>query len=124
VGQTAEMAFKLQVGGLNETVTVTGESPLIDTQAAQVAGNVDRRQMEALPILGRNLLELSMMVKGVTANSVSNRPASSDRLFQLNLDGQQISQQSCCTSNFGNPGLSRESIAEYQIVTNMFDITM
>lgn len=124
VGQTAEMRFRLQLGSLNETVTVTGEAPLIDTQSAQVAGNVDRRQMEALPILGRNWLELSMMVKGVTANSVSHRPASSDRLFQLNLDGQQISQQSCCTSNFGNPGLSRESIAEYQIVTNMFDITM
>src|SRR5438477_228807 len=45
-----------------------------------------------------------------------------DDLWQLNLDGQQITQK-VAGSGFGQPRFSRESIAEFQIVTNMFDIT-
>lgn len=82
--------------------------------------------MEELPIQGRNWMELSMMVKGVTSNDISNsRPGvGRDDQFQLNLDGQQITQQVAWANLFGQPRLSRESIAEYQVVTNMFDITM
>ena len=56
VGQNATVPFTLQVATLTENITVTGEAPLLDTQRAQVSGNVDRRQMEALPILGLKLL--------------------------------------------------------------------
>jgi hypothetical protein len=91
----------------------------------QVAGNVDRRQMEELPISGRNWMELSMLVKGETSNDVTQgRPgAARDTDFQLNLDGQQITNKVAGTASFGQPGFSREAIAEYQIVTNLFDIT-
>src|SRR3954447_13173744 len=45
VGQNASMSFTLTVSAVRETVTVTGESPLVDLTSSQVAGNVDRRQM-------------------------------------------------------------------------------
>ena len=35
------------------------------------------------------------MVKGVTANNVTNTPGASDDQFQLNLDGQQIKTANC-----------------------------
>jgi Carboxypeptidase regulatory-like domain len=125
VGQNATVTFTLKVGALAETTTVVGEAPLIDTRSTQVAGNIDRRQMEELPISGRNWMELSMLVKGITANDVGKgMPGGArDGEFQLNLDGQQISQAVSWTSIFGQPGLSREAIAEYQIVTNLFDVT-
>src|SRR4029079_16126162 len=83
-----------------------------------------RRQMESLPLQGRNWMELSKMVKGITANDVNgNRPGvDTADMFQLNLDGQQITQKTA-GSGFGQPQVSRESIAEFQIVTQMFDIT-
>jgi hypothetical protein len=122
VGQNATINFTLKVASVEETLNVSGSAPLVDTKAAQVAGNVDRRQMEALPINGRNWMELSMMVKGVTANTVSNRPGvSTDSNFQLHLDGQEITQNHY---NFIQPKISREAIAEYQIVTNMFDVSL
>ena len=62
--------FTLKVASLAETLTVTGETPLVDISSTQVAGNVDRRQMEELPLQGRNWMELSMLVKGITANDV------------------------------------------------------
>ena len=123
VGQNATVPFVMKLAQVNESVTVTGESPLVDTSSSQVAGNVDRRQMESLPLQGRNWMELSKLVKGITANDVTNTPGvSADDMFQLNLDGQQITQK-IAGSGFGQPRFSREAIAEFQIVTNMFDIT-
>ncbi len=124
VGQNATVPFVMKLAQLSETVTVTSEAPLVDTSSSQVAGNVDRRQMEQLPIQGRNWMELSKLVKGITANDVdNNRPGvATDDQFQLNLDGQQITQKGA-SSSFGQPKFSREAIAEFQIVTNMFDIT-
>jgi carboxypeptidase family protein len=122
VGQNATVPFALSLAQLNETLTVTGESPFVDTSSSQIAGNVDRRQMENLPLQGRNWIELSNMVKGMTANNITNTPGVTDDMFQLNLDGQQITQK-IAGSGFGQPRFSRESIAEFQIVTNLFDIT-
>jgi hypothetical protein len=124
VGQNATIPLTLKLAQVSETLTVLGESPLVDTTSSQVAGNVDRRQMEQLPLQGRNWMELSKLVKGVTANDVGNSigTGAMDDHWQLNLDGQQITQK-VAGSGFGQPRFSRESIAEFQIVTNMFDIT-
>ena len=122
VGQNRTIPFAMQVASLSETLTVTGESPLVDISSSQVGGNVDRRQMEELPLQGRNWMELAMQVKGITANAVDTTPGVRDRQFQLNLDGQEITQQ-VAGSGFGQPKFSREAIAEFQVVTNLFDIT-
>lgn len=122
VGQNRTIPFSLQVASLTETLTVTGESPLVDISSTQVGGNVDRRQMEELPLQGRNWMELAMQVRGITANAVDTTPGVRDRQFQLNLDGQEITQQ-VAGSGFGQPKFSREAIAEFQVVTNLFDIT-
>ena len=84
-----------KLASVTETLTVVGETPLVDTTSSQVAGNVDRRQMEQLPLQGRNWMELSKLVKGVTANDVGNSigTGAMDDLWQLNLDGQQITQK-------------------------------
>ena len=123
VGQNASVPFVLKIASVSETLTITAESPLVDVSSSQVAGNVDRRQMEQMPLQGRNWMELSKLVKGITANDVTNTPGvGGDDMFQLNLDGQQITQK-IAGSGFGQPRFSREAIAEFQIVTNMFDIT-
>src|SRR5262249_36102895 len=91
VGQNATGPVTLKLASVTETLTIVAESPLVDVASSQVAGNVDRRQMEQLPLQGRNWMELSKLVKGITANDVTNTPGvGSDDMFQLNLDGQQI----------------------------------
>jgi hypothetical protein len=123
VGQNATVpSVSMKVASIEEMITVTQQAPLVDVTSSQVSGNIDRRQMAELPLQGRNWQELSLMVKGVTANNVTNTPGAADDQFQLNLDGQQITQR-VAGSGFGQPKVSREAIAEFQIVTNMFDIT-
>jgi Carboxypeptidase regulatory-like domain len=123
VGNNLMIPFTMKLAQVSETLTVIGETPLVDTASSQVSGNVNRQQMEEMPLMGRNWMELSKLVKGITANDVGNTPGvSRDDDFQLNLDGQQITQK-VAGSGFGQPKFSRESIAEFQVVTNMFDIT-
>lgn len=122
VGLTLFRDFHLELGSQNETVVV--RAPLVDATSLGVGGNVDRRQMEQLPLSGRNWMELALQVKGVTGNDADNRPGvSADSAFQLNLDGQQVTNEASVSNFFGQPRFSREAIAEFQVVSNLFDIT-
>src|SRR5262245_22673480 len=40
VGQSAVLTFTLKLATVQETVTVTGESPLVDTRSSELAGRV------------------------------------------------------------------------------------
>ena len=122
VGQNATIGFVMKIATLAETLTVISEAPLVDVRSSQVAGFIDRRQMEAVPVQGRNWMELSMLVKGITTNNATTSPGVHGDAFQLNLDGQQI-KQNAIGAGSGQPRFSREAIAEFQIVTNLFDVT-
>jgi hypothetical protein len=45
----------MQVGGIAESVTVTGESPIIETANASIASAIDKAQLDVLPSPGRNV---------------------------------------------------------------------
>lgn len=125
VGQNATVPLTMKVATLDQAVTVSEETPLLDTQQAQVAGNVDTRQMQDIPIAGRNWQQLATLVKGITANTITTRPGvAQDSAFLLNLDGQNITNAASLSNFFGQPLINRDAIAEYQIVTNLFDVTM
>jgi Carboxypeptidase regulatory-like domain len=122
VGQTATVPIVLKIAALAETLTVTGESPLVDVTSTQVAGNVNPTAMQEVPLLGRNWLELAKMVPGMTANVMTTyAPGTSADNWAMNLDGQQVSNKT--SQGLGQPKFSRDAIAEYQIVTNLYDIT-
>ena len=52
VGQTANVPMQMAVSSLQETVTVTGEAPLLDVSQSSLGGNIDQAQMENLPAQG------------------------------------------------------------------------
>jgi hypothetical protein len=49
VGQTTPLDLTLSVGGLTESITVTGESPVIDTKSANVGVNLNAKLLETTP---------------------------------------------------------------------------
>src|SRR5437867_9981758 len=55
----------LQVGALEESITVTGQSPLINTANASHAASLDREALEALPAPGRNAFMIGVTVPTV-----------------------------------------------------------
>ena len=68
LGFTANLNVEMTVATLQETVTVTGEAPLIETTDATVGANIDPRQMEELPINGRNWMDLALLTPGARRN--------------------------------------------------------
>jgi hypothetical protein len=122
VGQTAVVALEMAVSTLQETVTVTGEAPLLDTTSSEIGGNIDPMQMEELPINGRNFLSLTLMAPGAKANSVrAGGPPTNTTTgtFQVNVDGQQVTGNCCGTAH--QASFSKEAIAEFQLISNRFD---
>jgi hypothetical protein len=65
VGQTVELDFSLTVAGVAETVTVTGETPLVETSSSSVGGVVDVQNIESLPLNGRQFANLALTIPGV-----------------------------------------------------------
>ena len=58
----------LEVGQLQETITVTGEAPLIDTSNASTGTVIDSKQLETLPSLGRAAFLFAVTVPSVVAS--------------------------------------------------------
>jgi hypothetical protein len=119
VGREVALNLELQVSGVAETVTVTGEAPLIETTSSTVAGNIDPRQMQELPVNGRNWMDLSLLAPGSRSNAATEVPQDRQGFFQVNVDGQQVTQLICCSQQ--QPRYSRDSIAEFELITNRFD---
>jgi carboxypeptidase family protein len=122
LGQIAAIDLQLSPSTVQESVTVTGEAPLIDTQSSVLAGNIDPKQMQELPINGRNWMDLAMLAPGSRQNQSSGVPLLRQGYSQINIDGQQV------TNNYigigdDQPRFSRDSIAEFEVITNRFDAT-
>src|SRR5580704_12959368 len=66
VGGTTELEFKLPVAGAKETVTVSGEPPLVETQPSGVSSLIDERAINELPLNGRRYTDLALLTPGVT----------------------------------------------------------
>jgi len=58
----------LEVGALEENITVTGQTPLIDTASASTGGVLDRQALESLPAPGRNAFLIGVTVPTVMPN--------------------------------------------------------
>ena len=65
VGQTAHVGIQLEVSSINETVTVTGGVQLVDTSSNVLGRVVTGRELEDLPLNGRNFTQLGLLQTGV-----------------------------------------------------------
>jgi hypothetical protein len=65
VGQSVPIDVTLNVAGVQEAVTVTGESPMIETTASSVGGVVDVARLENLPLNGRQFANAAVAIPGV-----------------------------------------------------------
>ncbi len=91
VGGTTEIEFKLTVAGVNETVTVSGEPPLVDTQPVAVSSLIENRAIEELPLDGRRFTDLALLTPGVTQDPRGMTSGSNGDLAFGGIRGYQSS---------------------------------
>jgi Carboxypeptidase regulatory-like domain/TonB dependent receptor-like, beta-barrel len=65
IGETLDVNVDMKVAGVAESVNVTAESPIVNTNASSVGGVVDTTKIESLPLNGRQFANLAMTIPGV-----------------------------------------------------------
>jgi hypothetical protein len=87
--QFITMDIMLEVGQLQETITVTGQSPIIDTSNASTGSVIDSRQLETLPSGGRSAFLFAVTVPTVVASGDAqfNRQQDQTNASLLSLGG-------------------------------------
>jgi hypothetical protein len=126
-GQRAVINIQMQLSTVQETVTVSGDSPIVQTTSAEVSTTIDRSQFETLPVVQRNYLRLITL----DSNVVQSRPGTN----AVNVGGGEVWNFGTYvdgTNNHskwltlqrapqqGSGGFALETVKEMQIITNQF----
>src|SRR5439155_15209014 len=64
VGQAAEVEIVLQLSPVHEQVTVAGDAGTVNVLGSVVGSVISAREIESLPLNGRNFLELAFLTPG------------------------------------------------------------
>jgi outer membrane receptor protein involved in Fe transport len=70
IDQTAVINFVLKPAAVSETVTVTGESPIVDTTKSDVSTAVNMQQIQNLPTSSRRWIDLAMLTPGSSQDNI------------------------------------------------------
>jgi len=129
VGKAVSIDISLPLGGVEESITVTAESPLVDTSSKQIGGVVTTQELNDIPSINRNFTTYLATLPGVTGIiSTDSFGADSIRIngqgtqnVNYTLDGAGNND----TFNGGNGGAQArtpvEAVQEFQVLTSQFD---
>ena len=128
VGKALTINLTLAVGGLEETVHVTAESPLVDTTSAKVGGNIGTQELSELPAMNRNFFATVALLPGVQfspSNQMGNdtivAAGQSTQGNNVAVDGGYNSDDALGTSAGAQVRVPLEAIQEFQVITSMYD---
>ncbi len=131
VGSAFELPLVMSVAGVDASVSVVGEVPVIEAARSQIAGTISQAEVQSLPMNGRNFLDLALLVPGVSPTNTA-----STQLFAETsaVPGQGISvgSQRNLSNNFIVDGLSAnddaaglsgmpytvDAVDQFQVVTS------
>ena len=131
LGQALDVPLRLSVAGVTGSVNITADVPLIEAARTQVAETVSPREIDALPLNGRNYLDLALLVPAVSRTNTG----SNQRFAETSAvpgTGLSVAGQRNLNNGFVVDGLSanddaadlagtfysQEVIREFQVVTS------
>ena len=134
VDQKARVDVTLEIGQVSQTLEVTASAPLVRSESAELGEIVGQRQVQDLPLNGRNFAQLVNLVPGVTpgqagenlsgSSSFNPRAASNFNALgsQANTNGWLVDgiDDNEWTFNTVMIQPSVESIAEFKVLTGTF----
>jgi hypothetical protein len=132
VGQALDVPLRLTVAAVTESVEVNdADAPSVETARTQVAETIVTKEIDGLPLNGRNYLDLAALTPGVTrTNPVSNQrfpETSSVPGTGLSITGQRFINNGFVVDGLSSnddaadlPGTfySQEVIREFEVITS------
>ncbi len=133
-GDRARVDAKLQLGAICETVEVSGESPLLQTDSSTVGALFTEKAVQDLPVPGRNIVRLVQMIPGANEGQVSSlangtRPDDRRQTSSVSINGTADTQNNQLVDGLdnneraiGTVGVkpSIDAIAEVKVQTNLY----
>jgi hypothetical protein len=133
VGQQAVINFVLNPGAVTESVTITGEAPIVNTTSSAVGSLVNREQIRDLPLNGRDYTQLVLLQPGVVQFREQSREQNRGTGTRMSIAGSRGNQVSYRMNGLdvadgagATPGsivghnLGVDAIQEFQVLTNTF----
>ena len=131
VGQEAVLDMVLELGSIQETITVNGEAPLVETTTSALGAVVTEAEIASLPLEGRNYIGLTMMQPGVSESRTIQNSAYPGIWFSssgapprsngYSMDGADMRNGTgVTTSSVTGQTLGLDGIQEYRVLTNAF----
>ena len=129
IGRTANFDVTLEVGGVEEVVTVAAEAPLVDATSKEVGGVISTRELTELPTINRNYIGFVGLLPGIIPN-ISTESFGSDSINVNGLDSRNNNYMLDGANNNDDVIGQRagtqartplESIQEFQVLTNQYD---
>jgi hypothetical protein len=132
LNQVATVNLKLELGATEETVEVSTEAPLVDTNSTQIGATVDERSVAELPLNARDTYQFLQLQPGVQSQLGGNGDLfyGSDRAGAVSVNGGRGRSNNFnvnggdANDQFANlPTVqpSPDSIEEFRVLTNTFD---
>lgn len=122
--QTARVSLTLEAGNISEVVTVEAEAPAINTETSSKGEVITQKQVQDLPLNGRNFTDLALLTPGVY-----RRPADDDQGEGLATAGTRTDASNFVLDGInnrsdrnGNIGVSTsvDSIQEFKVETSTY----
>ncbi len=133
VGQTASINIILEVGAISDQITVTAETPLLETAKADRGTVIDNRRVTELPLNARNPFMLSQLVAGVNynGNAIYQRPFDNGAIADWSINGSRNRQNEFLLDGAPNNAQAGgnnlayvppvDSVQEFKIQLNSYD---
>src|SRR6202167_2219242 len=90
-GQTLDLQVSLSVGSETQSVEVNSAAPLIQTASSSIQTSVDQKQMQDLPLNGRNPLQLTTLTPGTALTNTGTESGQQDNIG-LTVNGLRATQ--------------------------------
>jgi hypothetical protein len=119
---TANVDVEMKVGGLEETVTVTGESPIVDVSSARRETTIDNEVLKAIPTV-RSYNALVVVVPGVVTNLNDTVVGTATTQFPIHGGRNNEGRMTIDGLNVGNPPGGNQPPAYVADVGNAEEVT-
>src|SRR4051812_38085550 len=92
VGRSIPVNAKLKVGNASETVTITEETPVVETTTQTVSQVINQRTVQEIPLNGRHFVDLGLLIPGSVTppqNGFLTAPLRGQGSFAFNTAGNR-----------------------------------
>ena len=126
-GQNIVLNFTLKLSSVQETITVAGDAPIVQTTSSEVSSTIDQVAFQTLPVKERNYFRLltldSNVVATGTGSNAVNVGGGEVWNFGTYVDGTNNHSKWLTLQRapqLGSSGFAIETVKEVQLITNQF----